>query len=841
MLLPHITPEQNQKLFPSATQPKQPIKAVAGQILAELTSLIGPVPDYGFEPTRTVLPELPHGPLKSAEKALEESWGDKVKTLEAMASQPPIDPPLSVQLNPGWTFYPVAGYPVRVKYPSEDVLIFDVETYVQGGNHPVMAAAASLKGWYVWLSTAIVSGESNAPHDKELIPLGPPKLIVAHNALFDLSKVVEQYSLAGECRHVAFCTMAAHGTVASVGGEQVKRASMAAAVNRGPSAPWQQVTTSNGLAACLELYTGQRVDKEARSAFLGSWEGIYSQREALIKYNLDDVAANWLLLIPLWTEYRLHNPSLVNLAGMFEASRTMLPLSEDYHLKVFQNDAHLESEQRRLEKSLVSLAKDTLKQWQDGEIDPTTEPWLSQLDWSVAKTGKNKGLPKWYREVQTKGLTLGSRMAPLLTRTTWQGKPLHYDKSKKWGYIDDHGQFNRLPHPDGKNANVGSPYSKHFARYAEDGVLSSTLNFNIPQLIASLGYWVSFSSRFKEVYTRKLSGTLGVVPVTNLKGTLTGRQSHKLWLTMAQTKPGRLGTDLSHAIQAPEGYRIVSWDEDTEEVRIAALWGDLREGWGLGTTAMSQVAFMGVNTGDLATATDAHSVTAKVAGISRQDAKTANFRDIFGGGVKTQSDALASQHPDWPDSKIAATVTAIMTAKRGHKSGGVYRGGTDSAYHNQAGQIADMVDFRLPATGRLIPRVINPRYDTLRQFYTSRYNFPVQGTGADILDATNALVPIVAKSAGIPDYAYGHVFDRHDEFVYLVKEEYADQFAEVANSVHCWAWAIVLEGMGFDWMPTPLARLSGINVDTCYRKEPNYKLDAGFGFGFNNADGYVVR
>lgn len=149
-----------------------------------------------------------------------------------------------------------------------------------------------------------------------------------------------------------------------------------------------------------------------------------------------------------------------------------------------------------------------------------------------------------------------------------------------------------------------------------------------------------------------------------------------------------------------------------------------------------------------------------------------------------------------------------------------------------------MWDFELPSTGRKIPDVVNCRYDRDRQFYTSRYNFPVQGTGADILHATAALTPVLALESGITEF--GYVLARHDEICYSVASPHSRDFAEIGNSVHCWAWAIFLEGLGYDWFPQPLARLASINIDRVYRKEVDAPTDSGYGLGWTFPDGLSI-
>ena len=846
-LLPMLPYDQNKVIFgESMKEPQQVHDAVYLLVKDELERMLGSEIDIEpYQPTTTKLPETSSlGPRKTLEVEANRIYGPQLDELQQLLSAPPAPHPKDISKLSGWVFYPYSGAaPTRVHYPTESVMLFDVETYVRGGGHPVMASALTTQGWYFWLHPQLVKGKV-VSFEPELIPVGPGRLLVAHNAMFDASKTVEAYSLSNQDRPASLCTMAMHGTVTAMGGEQVTRAYKSIPANA-PLA-WMKECCGDSLAACLKHYTGLEVEKEARDIFKkGSIFDIINNLDSLITYQLKDIEALGWLALALYPKFREACPSLITLGGLLELSKSLLVVDKTYLDRVRVNNLLYEMKNKELTKQASKLCGELVQKFvSNPDFEWESDPWLNQLDWTPAKSGKNKGFPLWYRKTLSKGITLGIQVVPLVMRMTWKGQPLIFDKVKKWCWKNpETGNLERLPHPDGEGKNVGSPLSKHFAQFVDSGVLSSDSEDNLPKEITKLSYWNSFNSRFEGQYLMGVDAEkrLGIVPVTKLVGALTGRQVERLWLTAAQCKPGKLGTDMFHVIQPPEGWSMVHWDEDTEEVRIGALWGDFNRGLGIGATAMSQVAFMGVNTGTLETATDAHSVTAKLANISRSEAKTANFRDIFGGGRKTQADAIQTAHPDWGKEQVNGVVTKILDAKRGEKKGGKYEGGTDSFYHNQAAIIAETPDFRLPSTGRKMPNVINPKFDTTGMFYTSRYNFPVQGTGVDILHATALAVRVLADKEGIPRDAWGYVMARHDEIGYNVKDDFTGAFAEIANTAHVWAWAIFIEALGFNWMPTPLARLTAINVDKVYRKDVKAPTDAGYSAGWTFEDGREVN
>ena len=843
-MLPH---HQNSLLFGETRQePPQAPDMMQILIKHELESMLGSVPDYpDYLETKTLLPDLRgySGPRNALEAMAGERWAKHIEGLKALAVEPPTEPPKNILVQAGWTHYPRNGEPCKVDHPPDTAFLYDTETYVRGGGHPVIGVAASLTGWYIWLHPQICLGFVPDRFVPVLIPLGSRRCVIAHSVMFDLSKSQEAYELGNQNRPVGFCTMAAHGAIASLGGDQVRNAFKAIP----PGAPyaWLKKVAGDSLQDCLKYYVGMDLNKDRRDLFVsGTLGDIIGDLPNLLDYAVKDVEALWWLFMALWPKFREACPSDASLVGLLELSRSLLVVRDTYDKVIAANNLQLEVRRAELLGEVTKVMNNDLQAFMGGK-DWSDDPWLSQLDWTPAKSGENKGWPAWWRKLKGHKLTLGSNALPLFIRATWQGHPLVFVKKKGWGFHDPEqdGKWVKLPHPDGPNNNVGSPLAKAFMTFAEKGILSSTMDVNLPKELSKLSYWVSYQKRFAEEYKGKVHapGRLGIVPHTKLLKTLTGRQVHKTWLTAAQCKKGKLGSDFFHVIQPPEGWSNILWDEDTEEVRIAALWGDLNRGMGIGATAMSQIAFMGENTGNLATATDAHSVTARLAGMERKDGKIFNFQDIFGGGKVAQSNSLRSAHGDWSAAKIDKIVSQALLAKRGRKVRGVYEGGTDSFYHNQAANIANTPDFRLPASGRLLPNVINPRYDTTGKFYMSRFNFPVQGTGVDILHFTAAAVGVLCDMHGIPETDYGYVMARHDEIAYNVKDEHSKLFAEIANAAHCWAWAIYLDSLGFGWMPTPLARLSGINIDKVYRKEVEMSADAGYGTGWDIKPGFMVR
>lgn len=58
-------------------------------------------------------------------------------------------------------------------------------------------------------------------------------------------------------------------------------------------------------------------------------------------------------------------------------------------------------------------------------------------------------------------LCSAQRTAPYLLRLSWNGRPLVFNtKQHSWGYVDEEGEFFKLPHADGGGKSVGNPLAK---------------------------------------------------------------------------------------------------------------------------------------------------------------------------------------------------------------------------------------------------------------------------------------------------------------------------------------------------------------------------------------------
>ncbi|XP_078007267.1 DNA polymerase subunit gamma-1 isoform X5 [Phascolarctos cinereus] len=210
--------------------------------------------------------------------------------------------------------------------------------------------------------------------------------------------------------------------------------------------------------------------------------------------------------------------------------------------------------------------------------------------------------------------------------------------------------FFKLPHKDGNNCNVGSPFAKDFLPKMEDGTLqagpggaSGPRALEINKMVS---FWRNAHKRISSqmvVWLQKgelprtvirhsdydEEGCYGaILPQVVTAGTITRRAVEPTWLTASNARVDRVGSELKAMVQAPPGYVLVGADVDSQELWIAAVLGDAHFAGIHGCTAFGWMTLQGKKS----SGTDLHSKTASTVGISREHAKVFNYGRIYGAG-----------------------------------------------------------------------------------------------------------------------------------------------------------------------------------------------------------------
>ncbi|GME94908.1 unnamed protein product [Ambrosiozyma monospora] len=362
----------------------------------------------------------------------------------------------------------------------------------------------------------------------------------------------------------------------------------------------------------------------------------------------------------------------------------------------------------------------------DDESKPwEKDPWLSQLDWTIVpvkltkkgvpyKSQKLPGYPEWYKKLVVKGqlnLTTRTRTSALLLKLAWEGKPIYWLDSKGWCFVVDKSEIElyksknythyedeqlyekpeeiipelleilrtkalfKIPHENGPNSRTTNLMSKPFIRHLENNLLSSEFDVarEALQLAVSNSYWTSSRERIMNQFVvfnddKKLDKNVdfaldskmgAIIPQVVSMGTITRRVVEKTWLTASNAKKNRLGSELKTLVQAPEGYCFVGADVDSEELWIASLVGDsvfkMHGGTAIGWMTLE---------GTKSEGTDLHSKTAKILGISRNEAKVFNYGRIYGAGQKFATTLLKKFNPTITDAEASKTSKALYSATK---------------------------------------------------------------------------------------------------------------------------------------------------------------------------------
>ncbi|KAG6918026.1 hypothetical protein DXG01_016878 [Tephrocybe rancida] len=549
-----------------------------------------------------------------------------------------------------------------------------------------------------------------------------------------------------------------------------------------------------------------------------------------------------------------------------------------------------------VEKRVLQLAKTV---YEMGEQDDT---WSKQLDWTPAASvatewgeivpKKKKRIPKpkpvkpppvlwpkWYWEASkpkkgmppgTLDITVRNRIAPLLFHLSWLGWPLFHSREHGWTFrvpttskfttrlaplafydpaddaltaaASEGFVFYKLPHKDGEKANVGSPLSKTFMKFAEDGTLKSpggeakeALDMN-----AQCSYWISARDRIMNqmVVWQRGKTNMGfdipksaegekkkkwgiILPQVITMGTVTRRAIEKTWLTASNAKKNRVGSELKAMVRAPEGYAIVGADVDSEELWISSCMGDAQFGLH-GATAIGWMTLEGTK----AAGTDLHSKTASILGISRDQAKIFNYSRIYGAGMRHAVLLLlqsnAAMLPDEAQ-KLAENLYASTKGKNTHRADIFGRkfwfGGTESFVFNKLEEIALSDKPQTPALGCGVTYALSKEYlpaEFGADYMPSRINWVVQSSGVDYLHLLIvAMDHLIAKY----DIDARYLISVHDELRYLVKEEDKYRAALALQIANLWTRSIFAYKLGMDDLPQGVAFFSAVDVDHVLRKE----------------------
>lgn len=774
---------------------------------------------------------------------------------------PPI--PENWKEEAGWHRYDKSspkGKPV--KYPEEEVIIFDVETLVQVSQYPIMACALSTEAWYLWLSPAYF----NVGVKQELIPLGDnTRLVIAHNANYDIARVKESYSSDYDLDNIRYLdTLSLHTAVSGMSSRQ----RLIYKTDYQPK--WKEHTCPASLKDIVKFYGNEEMEKEDRNYFVnGDLNDIQSRFQKLSNYNANDCLCLLKAYRVLFRTFCQKNPHKVTFAGMLSMSREFLPTTEKTWMNYLSNSssAYKESEKATYE-ILKELAEEAIQQWKEDKESVKTDPFLRHLDWNEpsSRARKLKDKPEWYRSLVKKNkllITAGQDVAKYLLRLEWKQFPVYKHPEHKWGFLvpkdsehkevhnpssflnsdlevveDKHSAFYffyKIPHKDGGNANVGDLLSKDFLRYFEIGVLSSQnpKALQVLQEKIKCSYWKSSHSRIEEqlVITNE-NGDSTIIPRLAPMGTITRRATENTWLTASNPKPNKIGTELKQTVRVDsDKYSIVGADVASQEAWLSAVYGDSDFQKIFGCTAYGVQCLIG----DKSKKTDFHSSTAKIINdaikevcgetevnveISRGEAKIFNYSRLYLAGEKSTVATLKELVKGLDEEEYKDIIRDLFAETKGERQNeyGVayWAGGRESYTFNYLERVARSSDPTTPLLGSKITSALHPINLDNDEFLPSRGNWVVQSSGVDFLHCLITATDYLIHKYGIKARL---MLSIHDEYRYLCHKGHEYNLAWAMQVAHLWTRALVVYNLGFTDLPEVVAWFEEVDVDFCLRKE----------------------
>jgi DNA polymerase gamma 1 len=644
---------------------------------------------------------------------------------------------------------------------------------------------------------------------------------------------------------------------------------------------WVGRSSINSLRDVAKFHCGVTIDKAQRDYFSElDREAIVSRLDELLDYCAADVSITHRVYTKVFPNFLETCPHPVSFAALRHLSSVILPVNESWQKYLDDADATYQQRLKDVEDRLLRLCDEAIKVKDQPELY-NKDPWLSQLDWSgqeirykkqkkptdplvpVARQ-KKPGMPNWYRDLfpSSKGdinLTVRTRISPILLKLCWDGHPLIWSDKHGWTFrvaLQDEAKYEhsnitradmleetnlalrddfnhvyfKLPHKDGPTARCVSPLAKGYLQYFESGALSSEFQLarEALEMNASCSYWISARDRIRSqmvIYDGDHKSVAEdaaqqgfILPQIIPMGTITRRAVENTWLTASNAKANRVGSELKAMIKAPPGYAFVGADVDSQELWIASLVGDAQ----FQLHGGNAIGFMTLE-GTKAAGTDLHSKTAKILGISRNDAKVFNYGRIYGAGLKFAATLLRQFNPRLSEKETSDIASTLYKETKGTRTrrkalgpGTFWRGGTESFVFNTLEDFADQERPRTPVLGAGITEALMRRFINQGAFMTSRINWAIQSSGVDYLHLLIVSMDYLIRRFNLEARLAITV---HDEIRYLVKDEDKYKAAMALQIANLWTRAMFSQQMGIDDLPQSCAFFSAVDIDHVLRKE----------------------
>ncbi|CCF58389.1 hypothetical protein KAFR_0E02360 [Kazachstania africana CBS 2517] len=489
------------------------------------------------EPISFTLPTLQGDSLDEHFQRLGQFASEPYKTMAMNKFIDILPRPSHWLRKPGWYKYEPKCAPVKVQFPEEDTLVFDVETLYKISSYPTMAVALTSKAWYLWCSPFICEGE-DADNPSHLIPLDTvekTQLIIGHNVGYDRSHVLEEYNfkpskaffLDTQSLHVASSGLCSRQRPMFMKRRKEIQENGSGELDEDDrnmndiNDPWLNVSTLNSLADVADFHCNIKMDKDPRSYFDSTDKSLIIENfEKLVSYCATDVEVTSKVFDKVFPTFLEKCPHAVSFGALKSLSSCILPTNhKDWNNYIDNSENLYQTSKSRIEEKIVQIINEFVK-YKDYETNSEhykiiqDDPWMSQLDWTkkpirMTKDGvpmkrqKLPGFPEWYRSLfpsndhKVPKITIKSRNIPIFFKLSWEGYPVKWTSTDGWcfpvpreleenfkakNYVladEDVQDFNsatllfKIPHPDGPTLNCTTLLSKPYIHFFEKGILKS--------------------------------------------------------------------------------------------------------------------------------------------------------------------------------------------------------------------------------------------------------------------------------------------------------------------------------------------------------------------------------
>lgn len=313
----------------------------------------------------------------------------------------------------------------------------------------------------------------------------------------------------------------------------------------------------------------------------------------------------------------------------------------------------------------------------------------------------------------------------------------------------------------------------------------------------------------------------------NTTGAVTNRMSGLL-LTLANPKSqqlNRLGTEIKALLQNTDNseYKLCSFDYPSQELIFAAVYNSAEycRFEDITPDPLATEAGKFVLLGNSAEGTDAHSQLAKQFSITRGDSKTLGLSTLYSAGVTSCCNLLRpTLGSKYNDKELKTLVQNYHKYFKGTKARGdyLYSGGLFSHFFNYVQWLISQPIPRLHFNNQAITNTLRPQ-NCGTDFFTSRANWPVQGMGSAILDATGYEIDKLIFESGLEDFIW-YSFSCHDALSYQVHNSAVKQWIDITKCAYKTVWIKFFKSFNMICPPEVINNLE-LNIDIIDRKAVN--------------------